>query len=284
MESMSQAPYLLHRARFGYRFGDATAADAMLEDGLRDPWSGRLMYEQAGAVADELGLGREELDAWALRSHQRAVAAGDEGRLAEELVAIHIDGPDGGTTVDADEGPRRDTSLEKLARLRPLDSEHPTHTAGNSPGVNDGAAALVLASEAWAEQHGREPLARVRAIGYTANRHDSLARVPAAAARIALERAGVDIDDVKRIEINEAFASVALQSTRDLEADPERVNVNGGAIALGHPLGASGARLLTTLVHELRREGGGLGLAAICSGGGQGDAVLIEVFAPRNGA
>jgi acetyl-CoA C-acetyltransferase len=277
MESMSNAPYLLERARYGYRFGNDTLVDAMLEDSLRDPWTGKLMYEQATEVADEIGLQRGELDAWALRSHERAVAAQDAGRLAEEIVAVPLDGKAGSTVVDTDQGPRRDTSAERLAALRPLDSAHPTHTAGNSPGVNDGAGAVVVASEEWAVERGLTPMAHIRGIGYTANRHDSLARVPALAARIALERAGVSADDLDRIEINEAFASVAVQSTRDLGVDPERVNVNGGAIALGHPVGASGARLITTLVYELWRRGGGLGLAAICSGGGQGDAVVLEV-------
>jgi acetyl-CoA C-acetyltransferase len=279
MESMSHAPYLLAKARYGYRFGDAQMEDAMLRDGLRDPWSQKLMYEQAAAVASEIGLARDDLDAWAVRSHERAVAAIDAGHFAEEIAPVEITGRGGTTGVDTDEGPRRDTTFERLNGLRPLDPANPSHTAGNSPGINDGAAALVLASEAHAEREGLAPLARIRSIGYTANRHDSLARVPALAARIALERAGVSIEDVDRIEINEAFASVALQSTRDLGADPERVNVQGGAVALGHPIGASGARLVGTLVYQLRREGGGLGLAAICSGGGQGDAVLVEVFA-----
>jgi acetyl-CoA C-acetyltransferase len=237
------------------------------------------MYEQAGAVATELGIDRVDLDEWALRSHQRAVEAIDSGWMAEEIASVEVEGRSGATAVDTDEAPRRDTTLERLAKLRPLDAQNPSHTAGNSPGVNDGAAALVLASEERAARDGLTPLARIRSIGYTANRHDSLARVPAAAARIALDKAGVSIDEVDRVEINEAFASVALQSSRDLGADPARVNVQGGAVALGHPVGASGARLVCTLVHQLRRSGGGLGLAAICSGGGQGDAILIEVFA-----
>jgi len=277
MESMSGAPYLLPRARYGYRFGHGELLDAVLQDGLRDPWSGLLMYEQASAVASELGLERPDLDAWAYRSHARAIEAADAGRLADEIVPVSVNG----TRVDADQGPRRDTSPERLAALRPLVVEHPTHTAGNSPGITDGAAAAVVADEAWAIEHGRQPLAYVRGIGYTANRHDSLARVPARAARIALEKAGAQPGALDLVEINEAFASVALQSSRDLGIDPEIVNVNGGAVALGHPIGASGARLVATLVHELRRRGGGLGLAAICSGGGQGDAIVVEVPAAR---
>ena len=279
MESMSNAPYLLRNARFGYRLGDGTLEDAMLEDGLRDPWSGKLMYEQASAVADELGLERADLDGWALRSHERAIAAIDAGRFAAEIVPVEVAGRRSATQVEVDEGPRRDTSLEALAALRPLTQEHPTHTAGNSPGVTDGAAALVVADEEWARGRGLVPLARILGVGATANRHDSLARMPAAAARIALERAGLAPDAVDRYEINEAFASVALQSSRELGADPERVNVDGGAVALGHPVGASGARLLTTLVRQLGATGGGIGVAAICSGGGQGDAMVLEVLA-----
>jgi len=277
MESMSSAPYLLMRARSGYRFGDGELLDANLRDGLRDPWSGKLMYEQASAVADELGLSRGELDEWALRSHQRAVAAIDSGRMAEEIVAVEVPERGGPALIETDEAPRRDTTLERLTALPPLDAAHPTHTAGNSPGVNDGAAMLVVADADLARERNLEPLARILATGCTANRHDSLARVPARAAQIALERAGLTAADMDVVEINEAFASVALQSSRDLGVDPERVNVNGGAVALGHPVGASGARLVGTLVSELRRRGGGRGLAAICSGGGQGDAIVIEV-------
>jgi acetyl-CoA C-acetyltransferase len=280
MESMSNAPYLLMRARSGYRFGDGELLDANIHDGLRDPWSGRLMYEQASAVADELQMKRADLDEWALRSHQRAIAAIDSGRMAEEIVAVEVPGRGGPTLVDTDEAPRRDTTLERLAGLAPLDPAHPTHTPGNSPGVNDGAAMLVVADADYARERHLEPLARILATGCTANRHDSLARIPAKAAQIALQRAGLTAADMDVIEINEAFASVAVQSSRDLGVDPERVNVNGGAVALGHPVGASGARLVGTLVYELQRRGGGRGLAAICSGGGQGDAIVIEVGAP----
>jgi acetyl-CoA C-acetyltransferase len=279
MESMSNAPYLLRKARFGYRFGDDTLIDSMIEDGLRDPWSRKQMYEQASEVADELGLARADLDAWALRSHQRAISAIDAGRFADEIVPVEVPDRRGTRLVDQDEGPRRETSLEALAALRPLVPDHPTHTAGNSPGVTDGAAALVVADEEWARAHGLTPIARILGVGATANRHDSLARVPAAAARIALERAGLTPDAVDRYEINEAFASVALNSSRELGAGAEIVNVDGGAVALGHPVGASGARLLATLVRQLG-ERGGIGVAAICSGGGQGDAMVLDVL-PR---
>jgi acetyl-CoA C-acetyltransferase len=280
MESMSNAPYLLRKARFGYRFGDDALIDSMIEDGLRDPWSRKQMYEQASEVADELGMHRPDLDSWALRSHERAIAAIDAGRFAEEIVPVEVPGRRGAALVVLDEGPRRDTSLEALAALRPLVAEHPTHTAGNSPGFTDGAGALVVADEEWADARGLTPLARIRGVGSTANRHDSLARVPALAARLALERAGLEVAAVDRFEINEAFASVAFQSSKDLGVDAERVNVDGGAVALGHPVGASGARLLVTLVRQLRAEGGGTGVAAICSGGGQGDALVLEVLPP----
>jgi acetyl-CoA C-acetyltransferase len=269
MESMSNAPYILTRARFGYRLGDGALIDLMTHDGLTSPWDGKHMVEQASFVSRELGVTREEQDAWAFRSHQRAVAAVDAGLLAEEIVPVG--------DLDADEAPRRDTSLEQLASLKPVFDPEGTTTAGNAPGVNDGAACVLVASEEWAERRGIEPLARIVAQGYVADEFAYLARTPAKAAAVALDRAGKAIGDVKRVEINEAFSSVAKHSTQLLGADEEIVNVNGGAVALGHPVGASGGRILGTLVRELRREGGGLGLAAICSGGGQGDALLIEV-------
>jgi acetyl-CoA C-acetyltransferase len=269
MESMSNAPYVLKQARFGYRLGDGAVVDLMLHDGLVSSFDGKHMVEQASFVSRELGITREEQDTWALRSHQRAVAASDEGRFADELVAV-----DG---VEADEAPRRDTSLEKLAALKPVFDPEGTTTAGNAPGVNDGAGALVVTSEEFARRRGLEILATIVSQAYIADEFAYLARTPAKAGARALEKAGKTIDDVERVEINEAFASVTVNSVKMLGADPEKVNVNGGAVALGHPVGASGARILGTMVHELRRNGGGLGLAAICSGGGQGDAVLVEV-------
>jgi len=268
MESMSNAPYALARARFGYRLGDGTLIDLMTHDGLISSFDGRHMVEQASFVARELGISREEQDEWALRSHRRAIAAQDEGRFRDELVPVG--------EVEADESPRRDTSLEKLAALRPVFDPDGTTTAGNAPGVNDGASCVVVASEDWAKRRGIERLATILAQGYVADDYAYLARTPAGAGTMALERAGKTIGDVQRVEINEAFSSVARHSTELLGADEERVNVNGGAVALGHPIGASGGRILATMVHELRRSGGGLGLAAICSGGGQGDALLIE--------
>jgi len=277
MESMSNAPYMLKGARFGFRMGDAKAIDAMVHDGLTNPFSGKQMFVEATEVADELELTRADMDRWALRSHQLAIRATDEGRLSEEIVAVTIATKKGETVVAVDEGPRRDTSLEKLAALPGLVGRDGSHTAGNSPSVNDGGGALVLASDAWAARNGRSALATIVAHAQVADDFPYLARTPAKAAVKALEKAGLSAQDIDLWEINEAFASVTLNSIRMLGIDEDRVNVNGGAVALGHPIGASGARILGTLVHELRRRGGGLGCAAICSGGGQGDAVILEV-------
>jgi acetyl-CoA C-acetyltransferase len=269
MESMSNAPYILKNARFGYRLGDGTLIDSMVHDGLTSTFDDRHMVEQASFVSRELGISREEQDRWALRSHERAVQAIDEGRFADEIVPVG--------DVAVDEGPRRDTSLEQLAALKPVFDPEGTTTAGNAPGVNDGAGAVIVTSEEFARRRGLEILATIVSQGAVADDFAYLARTPAKAGAIALERAGKSIDDVERVELNEAFSSVVLNSAKMLGADEERVNVNGGAVALGHPIGASGARILGTMVHELRRNGGGLGLAAICSGGGQGDALLVEV-------
>jgi len=277
MESMSQAPYLLPQARFGYRMGDAKALDAMVHDGLTNPFSGRQMFDEATEVGDELELTRPDLDRWALRSHQLAIQATDEGRLPEEIVPVTVKGRKGDTVVEVDEGPRRDTSLELLAKLPGLVGKEGSHTAGNSPGVNDGGGALVLASDEWAQRNGKEALAEIVAQAQVADDFAYLAKTPAKAAEVALRKAGLNADDIDLWEINEAFASVTLNSIRMLGISEDRVNVNGGAVALGHPIGASGARILGALVHELRRRGGGLGCVAICSGGGQGDAVILRV-------
>jgi acetyl-CoA C-acetyltransferase len=269
MESMSNAPYLLEKARFGYRLGDGTLIDSMTHDGLVSTFDGRHMVEQASFVSRELGISREEQDRWALRSHERAVQAIDEGRFADEIVPVG--------DVSVDEAPRRDTSLEQLAALEPVFDSEGTTTAGNAPGVNDGAGAVIVTSEEFAKRRGLEVLATIVSQGYVADDFAYLARTPAKAGAIALGKAGKTIGDVERVELNEAFSSVVLNSAKLLGADEERVNVNGGAVALGHPIGASGARIVGTMVHELRRNGGGLGLAAICSGGGQGDALLLEV-------
>jgi acetyl-CoA C-acetyltransferase len=269
MESMSNAPYALKQARFGYRLGDGTLIDLMVHDGLTSTFDQRHMVEQASFVSRELGISREDQDRWALRSHERAVKAIDEGKFRDEIVPV------GEFAVD--EGPRRDTSYEKLSKLRPVFDPEGTTTAGNAPGVNDGASALVVTSEEFARKRGLEVLATIVAQAYVADDFAYLARTPAKAGERALAKAEKRIGDVERVELNEAFSSVVLNSAKMLDADPDRVNVNGGAVALGHPIGASGGRILSTMIYELRRNGGGLGLAAICSGGGQGDALLIEV-------
>jgi acetyl-CoA C-acetyltransferase len=266
---MSNAPYVLKKARFGYRLGDGTLIDLMTHDGLVSSFDNRHMVEQASFVSRELGISREDQDRWALRSHERAVKAIDDGKFRDEIVPVGW--------FAADEGPRRDTSYEKLAKLPPVFDPAGTTTAGNAPGVNDGAAALVVTSDEFARKRGLEVLATIVSQAYVADEFAYLARTPAKAGERALARAGKKIGDVERVELNEAFSSVVLNSARLLGADTERVNVNGGAVALGHPIGASGARILGTMIHELRRNGGGLGLAAICSGGGQGDALLLEV-------
>ncbi len=277
MESMSNAPYLLPGARFGFRMGETKALDAMVNDGLTNPFSGRQMFDEATEIGDELELSRPDLDRWAVRSHELAIAATDDGRLPEEIVAVTITSRKGDTVVEVDEAPRRETSLETLAKLPGLASKEGSHTAGNSPGVNDGAGAIVVASDEWAAANGHEPLAEVVAHAQSANDFAYLATTPASASLKALEKAGLQPGDIDLWEINEAFASVALNSINVLGIDEEKVNVNGGAVALGHPIGASGARIVGTLVHELRRRGGGLGCAAICSGGGQGDAIIVRV-------
>jgi acetyl-CoA C-acetyltransferase len=269
MESMSNAPYLLPKARFGYRLGNGELVDHMVFDGLVSSFDRLHMVQQASKVSRELGISREEQDEWAYRSHQRAAAAQDAGRFADEIVPVG--------DVVADEGIRRDTTLEKLAALQPVFDPEGTTTAGNAPGVNDGASCVIVCSEEFAKRRALEPLATIVGQGYVADDYAYLARTPARAGEQALAKAGKTIADLKRVEINEAFASVAKNSTRMLGVDEEIVNVNGGAVALGHPIGASGGRIVATMVHELRRNGGGLGLAAICSGGGQGDALLIEV-------
>jgi acetyl-CoA C-acetyltransferase len=269
MESMSNAPYLLQKARYGYRLGNGELIDSMVFDGLTSTFDGLHMVRQNTQVSRELGISREEQDAWAARSQQRAAAAQREGRFDDEIVPV--------SDVAADESVRPDTTAEALGKLKPVFDPEGTTTAGNAPGVNDGASCVVVCSEEFASRRGLEPLATILAQGYVADDFAYLARTPARAGEQALAKAGKTIGDVKRVEINEAFSSVALNSTRMLGADEEIANVNGGAVALGHPIGASGGRIVGTMVHELRRNGGGLGLAAICSGGGQGDALLIEV-------
>ncbi|HST24659.1 MAG TPA: acetyl-CoA C-acetyltransferase [Gaiellaceae bacterium] len=269
MESMSNAPYLLKKARFGYRLGDGELIDSMVFDGLTSTFDGLHMVRQNAQVSRELGISREDQDEWAARSQQRAGAAQETGRFDDEIVPVG--------DVAVDEAVRPETTAEALAKLKPVFDPDGTTTAGNAPGVNDGASCVIVCSEEFAKRRVLEPLATILAQGYVADDFAYLARTPARAGEQVLAKAGKKIEDVERVEINEAFASVALNSTRMLGADESKVNVNGGAIALGHPIGASGGRIVGTMVHELRRNGGGLGLAAICSGGGQGDALLIEV-------
>lgn len=277
MESMSNAPYLLEKARWGAKMGDAAMVDAMMHDGLLDAFEGVNMIRFGTDGAKRCGISREAQDEWALRSHQHAAAATDEGRLAGEIVGVKVPGKKGQTDyVDADEPIRRDTTLERLSALDPID-EGGTVTAGNAPGVTDGAGAMVLANESFARRRGLEPLCSIVAHAKVASEPPDLLTAPGNAAKAALQKAGWEAGDLDLVEINEAFAGVAIHSSRMLGVDPEIVNVNGGALALGHPIGASGARILIALIHELRRRGGGRGLAAICSGGGQGDAVLVEV-------
>jgi len=331
MESMSNAPYLLDKARFGYRYGDGQLIDAMVRDGLWDYFFNVTMAYQGAQVAAELKLSREDQDAWALRSHQRASAATKSGAFAAEIVPLKVGqkaaagklvvdrvptaakprvpafaGGDGlaksvwdhvppenmvanpeiyspyvagdvpYALVESDEPIRHDASLEAMAKLKPLDKGG-TITAGNAPGVNDGAAALVLTSDEWAKAHGREPLAEV--LGHADVGWDPpyLALTPAMASQKLLDKLGLKASQIDLWEINEAFAAVTLSSLRTLGIDEEKVNVQGGAVALGHPIGASGARIVTTLVHELRARGGGIGIAAICSGSAQGDAIAVRV-------
>jgi acetyl-CoA C-acetyltransferase len=277
MESMSKAPYLLPGSRFGFRMGDVKAIDAMTHDGLTNPFTDKQMIAEASEVSNELEITRADMDRFAERSHQLAHKATEDGKLAEEIVTVTVKSKKGENEVATDEAIRPDTTLEVLAKLKPVGGDDATHTAGNAPGVNDGAAAVIVASDGWAKENGKQPIATVLSYGQVADDFAYLAKTPGRAAKLALEKIGKEPGDVDLWEINEAFASVAINSMRMLEIDEDKVNVNGGAIALGHPIGASGARIVGALVHELRRRGGGLGCAAICSGGGQGDAIVVEV-------
>jgi acetyl-CoA C-acetyltransferase len=276
MESMSQAPYLLPGARWGSRMGNDRLVDSMVYDGLWSTFTDRHMGDSSDDVNRELGIGREEQDAWAARSHHRAAAAWDGGRLADEVVPVEIPQRKGEPLVVAkDEGIRSDTTEGSLAALRPAFTPEGTITAGNASQISDGAAAVVVMSRERADALGLEPLAQIVAHGMSAERYAYLHTVPAIAMQTALKKAGRDAHDLGLVEINEAFASVALNATRMLEVDEEIVNVNGGAVALGHPIGASGARLVLTLAYEMRRRSVELGGATLCGGGGQGDALII---------
>ncbi|WP_373228610.1 acetyl-CoA C-acetyltransferase [Cohnella sp.] len=277
MESMSNAPYLLPSARWGARMGDQGLVDSMIHDGLECPFDKVHMIVHGSRVAEEFGISRSAQDEWALRSHQRAIHARNKGYWAEEIVPLSIISKMGTITVDQDEAPRADTSLVKLAALPPLFAKDGTITAGNAPGVNDGAAAMIVMSKKKALSKGIRPLAAIVGHASVGEKAPYIATTPALAIQKLLRQTSLSLEQIDRFEVNEAFAAVTLTSGKLLGWDQEKVNVNGGAIALGHPIGASGARILLTLIYELRRIGGGYGIAAICSGSAQGDAVLLRV-------
>lgn len=278
MESMSNAPYFLPDARWGNRMGDKSVKDMMIHDGLTCSFNHVHMGSYGNNTAEKYELTREAQDEWSYRSHQRAVEAIDNGKFAEEIVTMEVPQRKGDpVVVDTDEAPRKDTSVERLAKLRPAFGADGTITAGNAPGVNDGACAFVVMSDEKAGELGKTPMATVLGHAEVAVEAQNFPETPGLVINKLLEKTGHNKDEIDLFEINEAFAVVSLASGKIAGIDSEKVNVNGGAVALGHPIGASGARIILTLIHELKRRGGGLGIAAICSGGGQGDAILIEV-------
>lgn len=278
MESMSNAPYFLPGVRKGLRMGDSPLIDLMVYDGLTCSFTGVHMGSYGNLISKEMNITRKEQDEWALRSHQRAIAATEEGRFAGEIVPVEVPQRKGPPiTVSEDESPRKNTSLDILAQLPPAFDPDGTITAGNAPGVNDGAAALVLMSEGRAKREGRTPEAYILAHTAVADEPKNFPIAPGLAINKLLNMTGKTVSDIDLFEINEAFAAVVLATAKISGIDPEKINVNGGAVALGHPIGASGARIIITLIKELQRRGGGTGIAAICSGGGQGDASMIEV-------
>jgi acetyl-CoA C-acetyltransferase len=277
MESMSLAPYLVPKARFGARMGNTEMIDSMVHDGLWSTFLQAHMGESSDDINRELEIGREEQDAWAARSHTRAAEAWAAGRMAEETVAVEVRDRKGPlATVDQDEGFRGDVTVAGLGNLKPAFRQDGTITAGNASQISDGAAAVVVMSRERAERGGIEPIAEIVSHGMSADRFGWLHTVPALAIDRALRKAGLTAANLDLVEINEAFAAVALNATRMLGLDEARVNVNGGAVALGHPIGASGARLVLTLANEMRRRGAALGAAALCGGGGQGDALVLR--------
>jgi len=277
MESMTNAPHILKNSRKGYKFGAVEMADSMALDGLTDAFDGLSMGESTDRHNARLGISRQEQDEFAARSQQRAARATKDGILAEEIVPIEITARSGSRRFTEDEGIRPDTTVESLAKLPPAFGKDGTITAGTASQISDGAAAVVLTDKQTAMNRGLPILAEVGAFGTVAGPDNSLHSQPANAIRKALKKAGLTEQDLDLIEINEAFAAVGIKSMRDLGVGPDKVNVNGGAIALGHPLGASGARIALTLAYELRRRGGGLGAAGLCGGGGQGSALLLRV-------
>lgn len=280
MESMSNAPYYLPKGRWGLRMGDAKLVDGMVYDGLSCAFHPNNVHmgTYGNETANTFDISREVQDEWAVRSHQLAIKAIEEGKFAEEIVPIEIKGRKGDiTTIQEDEAPRKDTTMEALSKLKPAFDKDGTITAGNAPGVNDGACALVLMSEDRANREGRKPLAYVLGHAEVGVEPKDFPQTPGIVIKELLKKTQKSVDNIDLIEINEAFAAVALVSNQIAGLDSSKVNVNGGAVALGHPIGASGARIILTLAYELRRRGGGIGIAAICSGGGQGDAIMIEV-------
>jgi acetyl-CoA C-acetyltransferase len=277
MEQMSGAPYLLPGARNGYRLGNGELVDALIHDGLWCAFEQHHMGNSAEWIARAYKVTRAQQDQYALRSHELAVAAVDAGRFADEIAPVEAPGPKGATvTVSADEGPRRDTSLQALGKLRPAFDKEGSVTAGNAPGLTDGAAALVLMGAARATRLGLAPLARVEHAAQAAVPPLELFTAPPFAISKLMDRAATTVDDYDLFELNEAFAAQVIANIRAAQLDPDRVNVNGGAIALGHPIGASGARVLVTLIHALRQRGGRRGIASLCLGGGEAVALAIE--------
>ena len=278
MESMTNAPYVLPGARAGYRMGDKTVVDIMTHDGLYCAFDSCMMGDTSDTRNDELGVTRDEQDEWAARSHERAAAATDSGAFADEIVVAEVPQRRGDPVpFDTDEGIRRETTLDSLAKLRPAFHADGTITAGNASQISDGAAAVIVADRAAAEAAGLPIIAEILSYGQIAGPDATLHERPADAMKVALKRAELDASDLDLFEINEAFASVALWSSKMLGVDPDRVNIHGGAVALGHPLGATGARIVVSLVNALAQTGGTLGGAALCGGGGQGDALIVKM-------
>ncbi|WP_270180412.1 acetyl-CoA C-acetyltransferase [Alkalihalobacillus sp. CinArs1] len=278
MESMSNAPYILKDARWGMRMGDKKIVDLMVHDGLTCSFDGCHMGVYGNTTAKEYEVSREDQDKWAFRSQERAVKAMEEGIFAEEIVPVEVPQRKGDPLlVEHDEAPRKGTTVEQLGNLKPVFGADGTITAGNAPGVNDGAGALVLMSEERAAKEGKQPMATILAHTAIAVEAKDFPQTPGLVINALLEKTGKTLEEIDLFEINEAFAAVALASGKIASLDEEKVNVHGGAVALGHPIGASGSRILITLIHELKRRGGGVGIAAICSGGGQGDAIMVQV-------
>lgn len=277
MENMSAAPYLMPGLRWGARMGNSPAVDYMVNDGLWDVYNDYHMGITAENVADQYGISREEQDAFAADSQAKAAKALAAGRFADEIVTVEVAGKKGAVTVvDTDEYPRPGTTAEKLAKLRPAFDKNGTVTAGNASGINDGAAAVIVASEAFVEALGLKPVARIVSYGSKGVDPAVMGIGPVPSVRQALERGGLKVEDIDLVEANEAFAAQSIAVALELGLDMDRVNVNGGAVALGHPIGASGCRILVTLLHEMRKREAQRGLATLCIGGGMGEALIVE--------